>query len=612
MSTVKLQNVILQYDADANIRKYPELMCRASNYNNILPTVYDPEEKCHIISRLNCVSFVSYFNCLQVRMFKSKTNADNFKLHLVVKGKAAIELLEVFKNSKNVNYNSLSSAVVNEDEKTEVVIDIPETNKSMISFEITALEDLYLYSGWFTAEVPDEDIRDINISIASTTFKKEEYIKKNISLLKQNVLCEGSDLKGHIYVHIIDNGRTLVPEEFNCEGLTVYPNDNVGGAGGFTRGMIEALSRKDKPTHVLLMDDDVLIMTESLFRTYYLLRIVKEEYRECFVSGAMFDYDIRERQYEDVGYVHVENGAYGPVKSTMDMRNISNVLDNDELDEIPNSYAGWWYCCIPVSLIEKNGLPLPVFVRGDDVEFSLRNNARFLTMNGICIWHVGFAGKFSASMELYQVHRNSFVIQAASGICPEVDFLARIRPMFWLEITRFAYKNAEQLLDSIDDFMKGPDYLIHLNGEQSLKEHAAKNDKLEPAINFSQYNIKNGDPYSYKRLSAPAKLWYMITINGHLLPNFLLRNWPQVIAQDFFNVPGKNYMRKHLIAYNKKDDTAVMRTINRKECFKLIKRYRKTIKNYKKNHAAVEKAYREAFPRMITEKFWREYLGIEK
>lgn len=600
----------MQYNADANFRKYPELMYRASNYNNILPMVYDPEEKCHIINKHNCVDFVSYFNSLQVKMFKKKTNAKNFKLHLVMKGKGSVGLLEIFKNSQNVNYAVIAQQVISADEKSEIVIDIPDTSKPLVAFEITALEDFFIYSGWYTAEVPDEDIKDINISLVSTTFRKEEYIKKNIGLLKKDVLCEGSDLKGHIYVHVIDNGRTLNPDEFNCEGLTVYPNDNVGGAGGFTRGMIEALELKKKPTHVLLMDDDVLIMTESLFRTYYLLRITKPEYNEYFVSGAMFDYDIRERQYEDVGYVHVENGAYGPVKRAMDMRSIACVLENDELPEVNNSYAGWWYCCIPVSVIERNGLPLPVFVRGDDVEFSLRNHAKFLTMNGICIWHVGFAGKFNAAMELYQVHRNSFIIQAASGICPEVNFLERIKPMFWLEITRFAYSNAEQLIDSIDDFLKGPDYILNLNGEQSLKEHNQKNDKLVPISNFSHYNAQNGDPYSYKRLGVISKLWYMATINGHLLPGFMLRRWPQVIAFDFFNVPGKNFMRKHLIAVNNKDNTAVMRTINRKKCFALIKRYRKTIKNYNKNHEAVEKAYREAFAKMTTVEFWKGYLGI--
>lgn len=609
---VKLQNVIMQYDADANIRYYTNLM-HTSSRNSKFHMVYDSEHSCHIIPKYDTVDFASYFNCLQVNNWKTKTYATSFKLKLQFKGKGTIEFTEYYRNSKNINRNVLLEQLVESNEKTEIIIDIPDSSKDLVSFSITALEDFSIYSASYLAEVPENKIQNVKISLVSTTFKKEAYIKKNIQLLKDYVFCDNSDIKNNIFVHIIDNGRTLEPSEFNCENLKVYPNANVGGAGGFTRGMIEALSLKDKPTHVLLMDDDVLIMPESLFRTYYLLRIVKDEYKDNFVSGAMFDYDLREKQYEDIGYVHKEDGSYGPLKDRIDMYGIHELLLNEEMSKRNqnDSYAGWWYCCIPTHMIEKNGLPLPVFIRGDDVEFSLRNNAKFLTMNGICIWHVGFAGKFNAAMELYQVHRNSFVIQATSGICQDVDFLKRLKTLFWKELTRFAYNNAEQILDSIDDFMKGPEFLKTLNGEQCLKEHSAKNDKLIPISEFpASYNISKNDPYSYKKLNLIQKAWYVITINGHLLPNFLLHNWPEVIAFDWFFVPGKNFMRKRLIALNPNDNTACLREINRKRCFSLISRYRKTMNNYKKNHVQVEQDYKNQFNNITSEKFWKEYLGI--
>ena len=103
---------------------------------------------------------------------------------------------------------------------------------------------------------------------------------------------------------------------------------------------------------------------------------------------------------------------------------------------------------------------------------------------------------------------------------------------------------------------------------------------------------------------------YVLTINGHLLPNFMLRNHPSVIAFDWFFVPGKNFRRKRLIAVNPNDSTGCLRTINRKRCFALIKRYKKVMNNYKKNHVKVEQQYKEHFSRMTTKEFWKEYLGI--
>lgn len=71
----------------------------------------------------------------------------------------------------------------------------------------------------------------------------------------------------------------------------VIPNDNVGGAGGFTRGMITAMEQNPKATNILLMDDDVAVSPESIKRTYNLLRILKPEHREDMISGAMLNYE---------------------------------------------------------------------------------------------------------------------------------------------------------------------------------------------------------------------------------------------------------------------------------------------------------------------------------
>ena len=610
LKNVKLQNIVLPMDLDANLLTYPELMAKDKQNGN--PFCYDPEKKCHILKKYTSADMMTYYNCIQAARWKKYTGIENIKLNLTFKGKISLEVYEIYNNSANVCFNLVINKVYSSKLKGEAVIDIPETNKSIIGFKITALEDTEIYGGYYSSDIEEENIRDVKISLVTTTFKKQEYIKRNIAQLKKQVICDDSELKNHIFVHVIDNERALDPEEFDCEDLKIYPNNNVGGAGGFTRGMIEALHLEKKPTHVLLMDDDVMIMSESLFRTYYLLRLLKPEYQKCFLSGAMFDYDIRERQYDDVGYVHKVDGSYGPVKEKMDMRLLSNIVSNDayEYDNVPDAYAGWWYCCIPVEHIEENGLPLPVFVRGDDVEFSLRNKPGFITLNGICIWHVGFAGKFNAAMELYQVHRNSFIIQAASGICDDVNFIARIRKMFWQDITRFAYNNAELLLDSVEDFLKGPKYIENLNGEQSLKEHCAKNEKLIPLSEIPYPNAAKDDPYDYESLNIFQKLIYVFTINGHLLPNFLLRNYPSVIAYDWFFVPGKNFRRKKLIAVNENGRTGNVREMDRKRCFELIDRYVTVMGRYRRYHEKVEKAYRKQFKEMITEKFWKEYLEI--
>ena len=148
-------------------------------------------------------------------------------------------------------------------------------------------------------------------------------------------------------------------------------------------------------------------------------------------------------------YVH-DDGSYGPNKHDMYLEQWDHVLENDEdFKYHKNSYAGWWYCCIPVKKIDRSHLPIPLFIRGDDVEFSLANNAEFLSLNGICIWHKGFANKFNANLELYMVHRNSLIIQAMSGICKGIDFMERIDGFFWKELKRLSYNNGLSVEGSI-------------------------------------------------------------------------------------------------------------------------------------------------------------------
>ena len=595
------------HDANENLRPYIEFFQRSNS-----KFCFDVEQERYEIPPYTFAGLDTYFNYLSVARWKKYTSAQSFQLNLQMQGVFSVELFEIYKSSKYPNYRTLGEFKFSLAEKEWITIDIPQTDAPMVAFNITTFSITYFYQGNYSASVEEKDLQTVNLSLVSTTFKKEKFIMKNIEQLRNKLINSASELYGHVFLHVIDNGRTLNPNDFDQEYVKIYPNPNVGGSGGFSRGMLEALKMPVPQTHVLLMDDDIILEPESIIRTYHLLRIVRKEYQSYFISGAMFDFDIRERQYEDVGYVHMEDASYGPAKPVFDMRWLENILENEYIHAYPaeNSYAGWWFCCIPTKTIQQNGLPLPLFVRGDDVEFSLRNHADFITLNGICVWHVGFAGKFNASMELYQVHRNSLIIQATSQICQNVDFMKRIKVMFWKEITRFAYNNAEQLLDAVSDYLNGPDFLLRPNGEEILREHSKMNDKLIPLSELKkEVEIPDEDPYTHIKLNVFSKFLYIVTINGHLLPNFLLKNGSSVIAYDWYFVPGKNFLRKKLIAVNKKDKTGCIRIINRKRAFELIKDYFILMSRYKKEKDKVDKQYVDTYKTLTSSSFWSDYLS---
>ena len=107
MISIKLQNIVFQYDADANFRTYTQLMHKGDDL------AYDPEAKCHILKKYDRVNFTSYFNCLQIRRWKEQTYAKRFTLRLELQGKAFVELETVYRNSKSINYGVLSQDATN-------------------------------------------------------------------------------------------------------------------------------------------------------------------------------------------------------------------------------------------------------------------------------------------------------------------------------------------------------------------------------------------------------------------------------------------------------------------------------------------------------------------
>lgn len=57
-------------------------------------------------------------------------------------------------------------------------------------------------------------------------------------------------------------------------------------------------------------------------------------------------------------------------KRGLDMRLAASCLENEQ-EKI--QYTAWWYTCIAMTVVRSDNLPMPLFFRGDDVEYGLLN-----------------------------------------------------------------------------------------------------------------------------------------------------------------------------------------------------------------------------------------------
>lgn len=559
--------------------------------------------------------FVTYLNACSYRKWRRYTRAGKLNLILDIEGPVSICYLGYHLDSDNVTRTEFDIVKNEKTERRAIRFSFPDNDEMMDGAEISALGKVTIYGGYYTVDCTEEDLNTVNLSIATTTMKKEAFIKRNVQLLKDEILDSEDDIRDHLFIHVVDNGRTLTEDDINGRHVYLHPNPNAGGSGGYARGMMESLHQKEAEiTNVLLMDDDVQVLPESIKRTYCMLRLMKAEYQERFISGAMLYFEKPNQQHEDIGTV-TDIGFFQSKKLQWNHNLLEDNLRNeDEYAIAANEYAAWWYCCIPKKTIEEKGLPLPLFIRGDDVEYGLRCKPGFITLNGICVWHMGFTNKYNAAMNVYQEVRNELIDQACSGVMKDVNLYR-----FWYvkryraSILQFNYGQAELALRAMEDFLKGPKFLMEDRGESIVKENVKLNENMQELKEYVQYgNVFNDNPYEEPPRTFFDKWIFRLTFNGQRLwPESWLRKEPVMVGYDDSYQPEKITLRSHIFAVNPRNHTANLRVIDRQKFRELNKRAHKLMSEYKNNHTKIEEEYRKAFPYLTSEKFWKEYLGLD-
>lgn len=247
------------------------------------------------------------------------------------------------------------------------------------------------------------------------------------------------------------------------ERLRLVRQRNLGGSGGFSRGMLEAI-RHGESDGVLLLDDDAISEPEAIFRA---IRFQSAARDPIIVGGGMLHLDARTTLYaqgeqwnDTVGWVRLDRPeAYDNDFARVPFRAAPFFHRRHRSD-----FAGWWMCLIPLPLLREIGLSMPVFLKGDDVEFALRARqcgVRTVSVPGIALWHMGWGGKSpTRTWEAYFLHRNRLItgLLHASARRPTGmivhSFLGDMKPLLTLQ-----YSAVRLRAQAISDLLGGPEKL---------------------------------------------------------------------------------------------------------------------------------------------------------
>lgn len=623
MQNFKIANVLLE--CNPRSVNYPSLYCRAS-----APVVQDPRSGLWELRGPGSFDFMTYFNAVSVAKWRKYTHVKSLFLHIELKGAACKVVLTGADAMAReaAPYDVEPLEVPASGEWASFDLEVPVRDQDVLSsFLIESEGVVNIKDSFYYTQVDACRVRPVELSLATTTFKKEDFIVGNIEMVKKEILGCDEPIAKHFRMHVVDNGSTLDAEALSDDRVTVHPNSNVGGSGGFAYGMIASLEQDVPATNVLLMDDDVAVSPESIKRTFNLLSLLKDEYKDSFISGAMLNYDIGEDQWEDIGFMSKE-GRFNPVKPSIRVTLLQDLIYNETFEEpeewVDQTYAAWWYCCIPADTIRREGLPLPVFVRCDDAEYGIRCKPNFITMNSICIWHLSFHARYNAAVERYQTTRNTLIAQATTGMAPESDFLMELRNNMQIELKKFNYASAELLLDGFEDFLKGPSFISERVAEECFMRSNRKAEKLVPfdelqkqldeieGVKIDLSKLTVGEVDRDRPRTRGQALMDFITFNGQRTPLATGSEGVSIIpAAGWIYPAGKIRKKEVLVAIDQFNRKGAIRRRDKKRFDEIMERYKKDLKFYRQNKERLESEYSAARERLTSFEYWKWYLQLD-
>lgn len=458
-------------------------------------------------------SFDTYFNLFNLGKWQHL--CDLKTLHLELDGQGEFTLKIIFVGSNDTHKTllerdiSLTNVTLT---RIEIPILIDSNDPGLLFFRITAHGPARLCTAdWQTTQ---SALRQPVLALSITTFQREFAITNTVARFENHI--KSSPYRGLMRLIVVDNGNSVKLN--NSANTILIPSENLGGSGGFARGLIEA--RQTGASHCLFMDDDATVHMGSIERVYQMLAYVKST--KTAIAGTLAD-------AADSGLVW-ENAALfdGTCKGLFrgtDLRDARQVVKM-ELDttfalsktKSQYLYGGWWFFAFALDQVQH--LPFPFFVRGDDVSFSLVHDFDIVTLPGVLSFQDNNFSDKESPLTLYLDLRSHLAHQLSLPVMDRGRFaVAKIAIWFTLRaLIRCHYDSAAALNMAFADVRRGPQFFAD-NADMAARRHDIK-DLTQVEIWKPLKGPPPTDKIRFRRKNPLHRLLMILTINGLLIPWF--------------------------------------------------------------------------------------------
>jgi len=571
------------------------------------------EAKKIVLAQGGRLSSNSYFNSFYEKFYAKYTDLSSVYYLLKLEGDFIISVYKEFsetENQKLIYVKNFEKCQLEDYVKLELPL-LQNENAGRIYFEIECISEKGIFEeGLIVTE--QNRTREVSLAIITCTFKKEDYVINTVGKILNDDFLADKVLK----IFVVDNGSTLKEDSFRDPRVQLIPNRNMGGSGGFTRGLIEAL-QENTYSHFLFMDDDIELDSESIYKLFSLYEYAKFDFA---VAGSMLDLYKKNLLYE-AGALFGQNPnntggepfSVAPLKHNLDLKNttsLNNLLSEEHID-----YGGFWFFAFSKNFVEEIKLPMPFFIKIDDMEFGLRIKERFgskiVAFPSIAVWHEPFYAKFPV-WDIYYHFRNSLITHAIHSPLGYLDAFKRITEALILALLFFDYNSAQMTLKAFEDYVKGPDFIKNTDPE-ILHSNISKLAKTHKSQSFKQNYSPPNQLYSESNARSLNKVLSLLTLNGHLLPDFLTSKDDVFIlhGSDSKGQRSRAFAKKRVFIFKEEGACLFQSEINKSAGIKILTEWFKLAARSSVKWSAIGTEWKNASTELTSTTFWQQYLGLK-
>ncbi|OZF01211.1 glycosyltransferase [Rhodococcoides fascians] len=470
----------------------------------------------------------------------------------------------------------------------------------------TTSGELTVEDAEWTVDAP-EKLRPTSVVIC--TFNRADDCANTVAAMADDPIA----LLGVDNVYVVDQGTDQVQTRPLFQRVAAELGDklvyitqpNLGGAGGFTRGLYEVQGKGGDPANVVFMDDDVLCEPEAIVR----MNAFANKTIEPAIIGAQMLYLL----HPDRVHVGAEVANLQKLEAGLHVKNAisdKSALKKKQEIRVDAGYNGWWSCLIPSEIVSQIGYPLPLFFQWDDIEYGYRaraNGFATVTLPGAAVWHADFAWKDWDEWHRYFNLRNGMITASLHAGLDGKKLARQLTTDLFRYLVSMQYGMAFTLIKAIEDFLVGPSKLTDGGMDAAAairRDRAAYNETKRYNAN-SVPDVRPADMFITPAGPHPKKSLEWAVLAKRVLNQSRGRVHPGPVAISADDAHWWHVsLFAHAVVTDRSQEGVRVRKRDKAAASELLKRGLTALRRLRVETDSVAESYRQAVPELTSRENW--------